>query len=230
MVKRNYSEEFTFTCYTDDSTDLICDSAPIPDDGVLHPTYWFGKESYAWDRAKFLIFNSHNWLGYDGNWCYFDLDVVIQDDITDIEQLSNKPRIIQCRWQPKSQLHDRLFIEIRGTFFNSSMMIWPGNSTEHIYNDVIKNSEIVFKTYFKGSDNYHYWRQRDFWNDIPGGWVYSWNRGKHLEDIDLFKFRKDAKICIFNVDRVPHPSAKKQIDLDQCTDENIIRLWNCDES
>jgi len=225
MVKRNYKKEFTFTCYTDDSTDIICDTAPIPDDGLLHPKYYFGKENFCFDRAKFLIFNSKEWLGYKGNWCYLDLDVVIQEDITEIETLSQKPRMIYCRWQPESQKHDRLFIEIRGTFYNSSVTMWPDDSTKHIYEDVLQNSEAVFKTYFKGSDNYHYWRQRKFWNDVPGGWIYSWNRGKHLDDLEPFKFRPDAKICLFNTDNVPHPSAKKFLELADCKDENIVRLW-----
>jgi hypothetical protein len=107
-------------------------------------------------------------------------------------------------------------------------MLWPNVSCEHIYKDVILNSESVFKTFFKGSDNYHYWRQRDFWKDIPGGWIYSWNRGKHYpDDVEWFKFRQDAKVCLFNTDNVPHPSAKKQIKLLDCEDENIIRFWNC---
>lgn len=225
MVSKNYRKEFTFTCYTDDPEGIECDTAPIPDDGVLHPKYYFGKESYCFDRAKFLVFNSKEWLGYDGNWCYFDLDLVIQEDITEIESLSRKPRIIYCRWQPERQKHDRLFIETRGTFFNSSMMLWPEDSCKHIYGDVLENSETVFKTFFKGSDNYHYWRQRNFWNDIPGGWIYSWNRGKHLDDLEQFKFRPDAKICLFNTDNVPHPSAKYFVELADCKDENIKELW-----
>lgn len=231
MVKKNYTKPFTFTCYTDEPEDITCDTLPIPDDGLLHPKYWLGKETFCFDRAKFSVFNSHNWLGYNGDWCYFDLDVVIQDNIDDIELLAQKPRIINSRWQPKSQIHDRLFIDTRGTFFNSSMMLWPGKSCEFIYDDVIEHNEIVFKTYIKGSDNYHYWRQREFWKDIPGGWIYSWNRGKHYpDDIKKFTYREDAKICIFNTDNVPHPSAKQQIKLIDCQDPNIIRLWNCDES
>ena len=231
MVKKNYTKPFTFTCYTDEPEDITCDTVPIPDDGLLHPKYWFGKETFCFDRAKFSLFNSHNWLGYDGDWCYFDLDVVIQDNIDDIELLAQKPRMITSRWQPKSQIHDRLFIDTRGTFFNSSMMLWPGKSCEFIYDDVIEHNEIIFKTYIKGSDNYHYWRQREFWKDIPGGWIYSWNRGKHYpDDIKKFTYREDAKICIFNTDNVPHPSAKQQIKLNDCQDPNIIRLWNCDES
>lgn len=227
MVKRNFTGEFTFTCYTDDPSGIECDTAEIPDeDGILHPKYYYGKENYCFDRAKFLVFNSQEWLLYKGNWCYFDLDVVIQDNIDEIEILSEKPRIIHSMWQPRSQLDDRFFIETRGTFFNSSMMLWPDNSCAKIYYDVLENPEEVFKTFFKGTDNYHYWRQRKFWKNIPFDWVYSWNRGKfHPDDTERFKFRPEAKICLFNVDNVPHPSAKEQIKLLDCKDENIIGLW-----
>ena len=78
MVKKNYTRDFTFTCFTDEPEGLECDTRPIPDIDPLHPKHWFGKENYFWDRAKFLVFNSHNWLGYEGKWCYFDLDVIIQ--------------------------------------------------------------------------------------------------------------------------------------------------------
>jgi len=227
MVKKNYTKPFTFTCYTDDTTGVECDTAEIPDeDGVLHPKHWFGKEDYCFDRAKFLVFNSAEWLLYRGNWCYFDLDIVIQKNIDEIEFLSNKPRIIHSSWQPESQKHDRFFIDTRGTFYNSSMMLWPDNSCSNIYNDVLKHPQEVFKTFFKGSDNYHYWRQRDFWKNIPYDWIYSWNRGmSHPNDVEKFTFRPDAKICLFNTDNVPHPSAKEQIKLTECVDENIIELW-----
>ena len=82
MVQEHYHNDFTFTCYTDDDTGLKCDARDIPDIEPLHPKYWFGKENYCWDRAKFLVFNSHEWLGYVVKWTYFDLDVIIQNNIT----------------------------------------------------------------------------------------------------------------------------------------------------
>lgn len=229
MIRKNYTRDFRFVCYTDDATGLDCETAPIPDDGLLHPKYYFGKESFCFDRAKFLIFNSEEWLNTStsARFCYFDLDVVIQNNIDDIDILAEKPRIITPKWQSSRQMHDRFFIETRGTFYNSSMLLWPYGECKHIYEDVLKNGEIVFKTYIKGSDNYHFWRQRKFWKNIPEDWVYSWNRGRYFpNDLESFKFRSDAKICLFNTDNVPHPSAKKHIELHQCTDENILRAWN----
>ena len=228
MVKKNYTGEFRFICYTDDATDLECEVHPIPDDDLLHPKYYFGKEAFCFDRAKFLIFNSEEWLDCEeeDKFCYLDLDVVIQNNIDEIDILAEKPRIIHCLWQPENQIDDRFFIETRGTFFNSSMMLWSYGQCQHIYYDVYDNNEIVFKTFFKGSDNYHYWRQRDFWKNIPESWVYSWNRGRYYpDDVVRFKFRDDAKICLFNTDNVPHPSTKDHVELSECHDKNIIGLW-----
>jgi hypothetical protein len=177
---------------------------------------------------KFLIFNSEEWLDCEpeDKFCYLDLDVVIQSNIDDIDILAEKPRIIHCLWQPENQVDDRFFIDTRGTFFNSSMMLWSYGQCRHIYYDVYENNEIVFKTFFKGSDNYHYWRQREFWKNIPESWVYSWNRGRYYpDDIMRFKFRDDAKICLFNTDNVPHPSTKDHVELSECHDKNIIGLW-----
>jgi hypothetical protein len=226
MVKKNYTKDFTFTCYTDDTEGLECDTHPIPDDGVLHPDHWFGKEGYCWDRAKFLVFNSHEWLGYEGKWCYFDLDVIIQNNIDAIDELAEKPRIAHSKWQNPSQIHERLFIEMRGTFYNSSMMLWNGGQCKHIYHDVLINDEMVFKTFYKGSDNYHYWRQRDFWSNIPYEWVYSYNRGMtYPDDIEPKKYRPDAKICVFNTDLTPDPKAKLQIKLEELEDPIMLALW-----
>lgn len=230
MVKKNYTKDFRFICYTDDPEDIneSVEIVPIPDDDLLHPKYWFNKEDFCFDRAKFLVFNSEEWLDCEpeDKFCYFDLDVVIQDNIDEVEFLAEKPRILHSLWQPEGQLDDRFFIETRGTYFNSSMMLWSYGQCQSIYYDVFDHDEIVFKTYFKGSDNYHYWRQRNFWNNIPYDWAYSWNRGRyHPEDVERFKFRPDAKICLFNTDNVPHPSAKDHVELIECSDRRIIDLW-----
>ena len=115
---------------------------------------------------------------------------------------------------------------MRGTFYNSSMMLWNGEQTTHIYYDVLIDDEMIFKTFYKGSDNYHYWRQRDFWSNIPYEWVYSYNRGmKFPDDIEIHKYRPDAKICVFNADNTPDPKAKSQIKLEELEDPIMLTLW-----
>ena len=225
MVQENYHNDFTFTCYTDDSTGLNCDTKDIPDIDPLHPKYWFGKENYCWDSSKFLMFNSHNFLGYDGHWCFLDLDVIIQNDITDIHELSLKPRLIHVQWQNPNHKHDRKFIDIRGTYFNSSVMCWNKDQCEHIFWDAIEEEQQIFRTFYKGTDNYHYWRQRDFWKNIPNDWVYSYNRGKsYPDDIKSHKYREECKFCLFNVDVIK--ADNKQIKIDELEDDKLLRLWH----
>ena len=226
MVQDNYHKDFTFTCYTDDSAGLNCDCVDIPDVNPLHPSYWFGKENYCWDRSKFIVFNSHNFLGYDGKWCYLDLDIIIQNDITDLDELALKPRIIHSKWQNPKHRHDRKFIDVRGTFFNSSLMCWNKDQCEHIFWDAIQEEDMIFKTFWKGTDNYHYWRQAEFWNNIPFEWVYSYNRGMDFSegDLEVHKYREECKLCLFNVDVLK--SNNKQIKIDELQDETLLRLWH----
>ena len=229
MVQENYNLNFTFTCYTDEPEGLDCDTRPIPDVDPLHPKHWFEKENYCWDRAKFLLFNSHNWLGYEGKWCYFDLDVIIQGNLNALDELALKPRMIYSKWQNPKHKHDRKFIDIRGTFFNSSVMCWNRDQCEQIFWDAIQEEQQIFRTFYKGTDNYHYWRQREFWNNIPFEWVYSYNRGKEYpDDLETHKYREDCKICLFNVDVLK--SNNKQIKIDELKDETLLRLWNGDNS
>jgi hypothetical protein len=98
---------------------------------------------------------------------------------------------------------------------------------EHIFWDAIQEEQQIFTTFFKGTDNYHFWRQRDFWNNIPYEWVYSYNRGQQFpDDLERHKYREDCKLCLFNVDLAPHPSVKEQIKIDELQDEQLLRLWH----
>ena len=96
MVQQNYSKRFKFICYTDEPEGIekSIKTRPIPNVEPLHPRYWFGQENYCWDRAKFLVLNSHHWLKTKGPFCYLDLDVIIQNNIDDIFELSKTPHMI----------------------------------------------------------------------------------------------------------------------------------------
>ena len=49
MVKRNYTKDFRFICYTDDHTGINkeIEVISIPDDDLLHPKYYWGKEVFC---------------------------------------------------------------------------------------------------------------------------------------------------------------------------------------
>ena len=226
MVKRNYIYEFQFHCFTDDSEGIISDvtTHPIPDIDPLHPKYWFNKEHYSWDRPKFLLFNAHSWLNTEGPFCYFDLDVIIQNDISDFYEKAFDPHILYSHWQPENQLQDRFFKNIRGTYFNSSCMLWWNNQCQHIYEDVLEHKDVVFHTFYKGSDNYHQWRlpthirpyeKKDmFWNFLPHEDYYSFNYAKRNDD---------AKLVLFNQNRVP---GDVSIGLDELDDFELLINWH----
>ena len=230
MIHRHYRKPFDFFCFTDDDTGLHSDikCEPIPDIYPFHPQYWFGHESFCWDRPKFLLLNASEILfamNKTDQFCYFDLDVIIQKDITELSTLAHKPRLIFSKWQPPHQERDRFFKNIRGTYFNSSCMVWSNmNNIESVYDDILEHKNTICQDFFKGTDNYHYWRQRAFWKNIPFDWVYSFNRGQtYPNDITPHVFRPEAKLCLFNIDRVPVP--QKTVNLEQLEHPELYELW-----
>ena len=146
MVKRNYSKRFKFICYTDEPEGINkgITTRSIPKVDPLHPSYWFGKENFCWDRAKFLMLNSHIWLKTKGPFCYLDLDVVIQNNIDDIEELAKSPHMIYSNWENPEVLSDRRFLDIRGSLYNSSVMLWCTDQGEKIYNEFKINKSVRF--------------------------------------------------------------------------------------
>lgn len=213
MVSRKYSKRFKFICYTDDVSglDKHIITRNIPHVKPLHPDYWFGKENYCWDRPKFLLFNSHHWLKTKGPFCYMDLDIIIQNNIDEFFDIATEqPTMLYSNWEDPAVLKNRRFTDMRGSLYNSSIMLWNGNQCEKIYDDVIKHQDTVFKTFFKGSDNYHYYREdmvvgKNFWNFLPKEWYYSYNRGQEFgKDVRLHLYREEAKVALFNVDITPN--------------------------
>ena len=96
MSKRNIPDQFDFHfyCYTDNDEGLDDDInvIPFPDIPDIHPKYWFGTEDFkygmarCWDRPKTFVFNTHNFAPDkpSGRFIFFDLDVIIQRDLTPI--------------------------------------------------------------------------------------------------------------------------------------------------
>ena len=112
MSKRNTPStmDFHFYCYTDNDKGLLPDIKviPFPDIPTIHPKYWFGADEFkygmarCWDRPKTFVFNTHN-FGPDkptGRFIFFDLDVIIQNDITPLLTYNTEqPTKMRSWWQ-----------------------------------------------------------------------------------------------------------------------------------
>jgi len=217
MIDANYVNHFRMVCFTDEPDGIReeVEIHPIPDVEPLHPKYWFGVENYCWDRAKFLVFNAQKWLSTDGPFCYFDLDVVIQNSIDDFYELAFNPYIIRSHWQQDGLLKNRRFRDIRGTYFNSSCMLWWSDQPKKIYEDVVSNPDI-FKVFYKGSDNYHQWRRpagADFWNFLPNSYSFSYN---------YQEANYDAKLALFNQNMI---EGEDSVNIKECEDAAILNHW-----
>lgn len=223
MINANYVNQFRMVCFTDEPEGIRkeVEVHPIPDIEPLHPKYWFGKENYCWDRSKFLLFNASEWLQTEGPFCYFDLDVIIQNSIDEFYNLAFKPHILYSHWQPEGQMKNRNFRNIRGTYYNSSCMLWWNDQTKKIYNDVLENSDKIFKTFYKGSDNYHEWRRpagTNFWNFLPKDYYYSYN----YSEIETEK-KYETKLVLFNINVY---ADHKGISIDELEDNILLNHWH----
>ena len=232
MVQQNYTKRFKFICYTDEPEGIHKDVKirSIPNVDPLHPRHWFGQENFCWDRAKFLVLNSHHWLRTKGPFCYLDLDVIIQNNIDDIFELSKTPHMIYSNWENPKVLNDRRFTDMRGTLYNSSVMLWCTDQGEKIYNDVMKHKDTVFKTFWKGTDNYYPYREHqavgdNYWSFLPNDWVYSYNRGRqHPNDVTQHLYREDAKFCIFEAS--VGGRNKNNLKPHELRDYNLLTHWH----
>lgn len=198
MVKKNLNHAFDFYCYTDDATGLIpeVNVIDIPEDNDLE-VWW----------NKLALFQAGMFLGL----ClYFDVDVVIQNDITDLFKYHDSSclTLVKSYWKEHKNI-------IRGydannpsnsfnTLYNSSVMLWSGNSLFLIWNHFKSNQEFFMMKY-KGIDRF-----LDHENipvkHFPHGLIYSRAFGTETEYgprydskgcVSLF-YRPEYKVCIFN--------------------------------
>jgi hypothetical protein len=176
MVEKNLNIPFEFYCYTDDASDIV------PWINILSI-----EEEYDDVWNKLALFN------FDlGKTLYFDLDVIIQNNVEPLMQKSFT--LVQCYWKPLSELkwpdHN----------INSSVMYWEGLENQHIYNDFKLNADTNMIKYY-GIDHFifHNRYQVSHWNQ---GLIYS--HGYGIDSNHWFKpdpqpyYKEDAIVCLLN--------------------------------
>tara|TARA_B100001939_G_C16774818_1_gene544263 strand:- start:259 stop:822 length:564 start_codon:yes stop_codon:yes gene_type:complete len=109
----------------------------------------------------------------DVNYLYFDLDIIIKDDITHI--LKNKFTVLNAWWRPAFH-----------TPINSSVISWRGDIS-YIYDNFYKDEDYSRVKYWRGIDEYLFKETpHEIYDKIC--WSYYWSDGREL----------NYPICLFN--------------------------------
>ncbi len=194
MVCKNFHEEFTFVCHTEDPTDIHPDIKIIPLDLSLDLEVWW------W---KLVLFREQT----DEVNMFFDLDNVIQGDITHYKDYVEKDKLMMIKAYWKPWLEDAVSNPKRqfDMNLNSSVLVWSGNLTP-IWNMFYDNIEYFLMKY-KGIDSYLCFDHPDMLNFFPRGEIYS--RAYGIDENDYWYtpgshgpekmfYSEDHNICIFN--------------------------------
>lgn len=193
MCRKNIDDDFTFICHTDNPEGINSDIHIIPLGDYDLETWWW----------KLCLFKESS----DDINIFFDLDVVIQKNITHYKDYveKDKLRIIKAYWKPWLENTEPLLSTEFDMNINSSVLIWQGNLTK-IWNDFILDPEYYMMKY-KGIDSYLYFHHSSMLNYFPKGEIYSrlygydennyWTPTGGKMPISLYMM-ENYNICIFN--------------------------------
>lgn len=133
MVERNITGPFKFYCFTEDQKDLYPEVNIIPlDDSLRLERYWW----------KLTMFKD-NIVGGDIN-LYFDLDVVIQNNINHLFNAHpTKLTIIDTSFYDDNDN----FEQGSYTYYNSSILCWKNNTQQFIYDKFIEQIDFWMNVY-----------------------------------------------------------------------------------
>ena len=194
MVCKNMQDDFSFVCYTENPTNIHSDIKIIPLDLSLDLEVWW------W---KLTLFREPT----DEVNIFFDLDNVIQKDITHLQHYAEKDKVmmIKAYWKPWLENPEPSIKRQFDMNLNSSILIWTGDLT-NIWNMFEEDIEF-FLTKYKGIDSYLCFDHPEKLNFLPRGEVYS--RAYGIDETDYWYtpgspgpdkkyFSEDHTVCIFN--------------------------------
>jgi hypothetical protein len=192
MCRGNYSNRFQFICHTDDPTGLY----PVIKVRELDQSH--DLENWWW---KLTLFDDHSWpTGKYGKHLFFDLDVVIQDNIDHLEQYTSHKKLtmIEAFWK------DYVLKDLDMNY-NSSIMAWEGDCS-YLWRKFNKDPEY-YKLKYNGIDGFLYYECFSELKTFPRGIAYSRLFG--IDESNNFKpingnvpsryfFDESYPVCIFN--------------------------------
>ena len=178
MVKRNYNQEFKFWCCTENPVDIQ------PKVNII-PLHTYDLEKWWW---KLWFFSKE--FPVKGKCLYFDLDTIIQNDITDLVNYNaDNPHFI------KGSVWYRAGINLDTAYrINSSVILW---NTETIDNNIWEKFYLKKEHYINkyGTDD-HYLEKNfnNYLKTLPVDWVYNRHMGFDDSDPDCLSNKYRQKI------------------------------------
>lgn len=142
-VERNITVPHTFTCFTDDPTDVLCETKPFLDD---LSTWWY----------IIGLFNKEH--GFTDKVLYMDLDTVITDNIDHIVSLDvdfaitedfYRPRGLQTTfimWKPEKFHY--LYEKLKITSPKNPGAHWSGGTNGFVESHVAKENVTILQDIF----------------------------------------------------------------------------------
>jgi len=195
MCVKNIRDPFTFVCHTENPDQIHPDVKIQPLDLSLDLEVWW------W---KLTLFQNVT----DEVNIFFDLDVVIQKDVTHLQSYveKDKLRMIKAYWKPwleNPQPDPQRQFDMN---LNSSVLVWTGDLTE-IWKQFIEDPDYYLLKY-KGIDSYLCFDHSSKLNFFPRGEIYSRLYGIDESDYwytygstpgpEKHYYSNNHNICIFN--------------------------------
>ena len=190
MIQKNLKKDFTFTCYTENANE-------INGDVIIKPLPNYNLDKWWWKLTLFKYPTKKPTL-------FLDLDVVIQNDITHLEDYIVEDMLctVKCYWKPHvKNIAEPPYFDMN---LNSSVMLWKGDLT-NVWNTFYKDSDYYMVKY-NGIDSFLFYDNPEILLWLNRGEVYSRLFGydennNYVEGsikVPDYYYKSDYNICIFN--------------------------------
>lgn len=195
MVKRNLTVPFQMYCYTDDpfAISRSIETIPICKEDDLE-TYW----------NKLAIFKL-----FKGKCIYIDLDTVIQNNINDIVNYTNKLTGVYTYWNDIRTDGNFPFATLKWKIqFNSSVLAWTAEDYYWVWDKFMQNRDWNIIKYY-GDDKF-LGNEIENKQTFPQDWIYTRLYGSKENDTptEIVKIYEgyhegwyhlpNYKFCLFN--------------------------------
>lgn len=189
MIESNTNLDHRFICLTDSDEGIFCETIKIKTDDFRKKL--FHKITLLEESQKFKE-----------DCAFFDLDVIIQNNIDDYMKPSDKLKLINKPWVDTKSLIKELSNNNKTipSVLNSSVMTWKPHTVDPIIKKYY-SSKYIGESFDRFLLKYCY-KDFDLYKNPK---IYSFAHGyKYPHDIEERVYRSDLDICLFNGTKNEH--------------------------